>query len=45
MADLHVGQPAPDFSVPAHTDVTVSLVGLKGRFAVLFFYPKDDTGG
>ena len=45
MEELHVGQPAPDFSVPAHTDVTVSLAGLKGTIAVLFFYPKDDTGG
>lgn len=45
MGELHVEQAAPDFSVPAHTGDTVSLVALRGHIAVLFFYPKDDTGG
>jgi peroxiredoxin Q/BCP len=42
---LNPGDPAPDFSLPATGGETVSLAGLKGRKAVLYFYPKDDTSG
>ncbi|WP_279357551.1 peroxiredoxin [Methylobacterium indicum] len=42
---LNPGDPAPDFSLPATGDETLSLAGLKGRKAVLYFYPKDDTSG
>ena len=45
MASLHLGDPAPDFSLPATGGETLSLAGLKGRKAVLYFYPKDDTSG
>lgn len=41
-----VGQPAPGFSVPAVVDgeiKTVSLDDFKGKWKVLFFYPKDFT--
>ena len=44
-------QPAPDFTLPAvgSDDVVkngqVHLADLKGRTAVLYFYPKDDTPG
>ena len=41
---LNPGDSAPDFTLPA-TGGTVSLAGLKGRKAVLYFYPKDDTSG
>ena len=40
-----VGAPAPDFSLPADDGTTVTLASLRGRPAVLFFYPKDDTSG
>ena len=44
MAELNVGDPAPDFDLPTDTG-RVSLSALKGRRVVLFFYPKDDTPG
>lgn len=45
MAQLEVGQAAPDFSLPTQTGEVASLAGCKGKIAVLFFYPKDDTPG
>ncbi len=39
------GSKAPPFSLPATDGRTVTLDGLKGRKAVLYFYPKDDTTG
>jgi thioredoxin-dependent peroxiredoxin len=41
---LAAGDPAPDFTLPGDTG-PVSLVALKGRKVVLYFYPKDDTSG
>jgi thioredoxin-dependent peroxiredoxin len=40
-----VGEPAPDFTMPASGGRTVSLAGLKGRPFLLYFYPKADTPG
>lgn len=40
-----VGAPAPDFSLPSQTGARVSLSDLKGRWVVLYFYPKDFTHG
>jgi peroxiredoxin Q/BCP len=37
--------PAPDFTLPATGGRTVTLSGLRGRKAVLYFYPKDNTPG
>ena len=42
---LSVGDKAPNFSMPSDNDGTVSLSDYKGRFLVLYFYPKDDTPG
>jgi peroxiredoxin Q/BCP len=39
------GQPAPDFSLPASDNRTVSSTALTGRRYVLYFYPKADTSG
>jgi peroxiredoxin len=39
-----VGQPAPDFSLRAHTGDTVSLNDLKGSKAVIAFIPFPHTG-
>lgn len=45
MAELQIGDTAPDFSLPANGGETVSLSDHKGKKVVLFFYPKDDTPG
>ncbi len=42
---LTIGDKAPDFSIPSDGGKTVSLSDYKGRFLVLYFYPKDDTPG
>jgi len=40
-----VGQPAPAFSLPAHDGTAASLASFKGKWLVLYFYPKDATPG
>ncbi len=42
---LTVGQKAPSFTLAATGGGTISLDRLRGRKAVLYFYPKDDTSG
>ena len=42
---LSIGDKAPNFSMPSDAGGTVSLSDYKGRFLVLYFYPKDDTPG
>ena len=42
---VQVGKPAPAFSVPDQDDKAVSLADHKGKWVVLYFYPKDDTPG
>lgn len=43
MANLNVGDNAPDFELPANGARTISLKGFSGKPLVLYFYPKDDT--
>jgi thioredoxin-dependent peroxiredoxin len=40
-----VGSPAPNFSLPSQEDKMVSLTDYKGKWVVLYFYPKDMTTG
>ena len=40
-----VGQPAPEFSLPSGEGSPVSLKDYKGKWVVLYFYPKDFTSG
>jgi peroxiredoxin Q/BCP len=42
---LQVGDPAPDFALPDAEGNVVKLSDSRGRFAVVYFYPKDDTSG
>ena len=42
---LQEGSPAPDFSLPSQEDTSVSLAQYKGKWVVLYFYPKDMTSG
>jgi len=45
-ADLApVGSVAPNFSLPSQEDKLVSLADYKGKWVVLYFYPKDQTSG
>ena len=39
------GTPAPDFMATAHNGKTVSLRDQRGKYVVLWFYPKADTPG
>jgi peroxiredoxin Q/BCP len=39
------GQPAPDFSAPSQDGSPVSLQDFRGKWVVLYFYPKDNTHG
>ena len=43
MANLEVGDPAPDFHLPRDGGGALALSGLAGRPVVLYFYPADDT--
>jgi peroxiredoxin Q/BCP len=45
MAALKAGSKAPDFTLQTGDGKEVSLKNLKGRKAVLYFYPKDNTPG
>lgn len=42
---LAVGSTAPSFTLPSQLDKPVSLSDFKGKFVVLYFYPKDQTQG
>lgn len=42
---LQEGDPAPDFTLPDAEGKAVNLSGFRGRYVVLYFYPKDDTSG
>ncbi len=39
------GTPAPDFTARTGDGETVSLADHRGRWVLLYFYPKDDTPG
>jgi thioredoxin-dependent peroxiredoxin len=40
-----VGAPAPSFSLPVDSGGEVSLADHKGKWVVLYFYPRDNTPG
>ena len=39
------GDSAPSFELPDQSGETISLEGLRGRWVVLYFYPRADTPG
>ena len=39
------GQSAPTFTLPSQTGAPVSLTSYRGKWVVLYFYPKDMTPG
>lgn len=42
---IQLGKPAPSFALPDQDDRTRKLSEFKGRWVVLYFYPRDDTPG
>ena len=40
-----VGQIAPDFTLPSQDGTSLKLSDFRGRWVVLYFYPKDGTPG
>jgi peroxiredoxin Q/BCP len=45
MTSLKMGDEAPDFCLPNQDGEKVCLHDHKGRWVVLYFYPKDNTSG
>jgi peroxiredoxin Q/BCP len=42
---IQAGATAPNFTLPSQEDKPVSLTDYKGKWVVLYFYPKDQTTG
>ncbi len=42
---VQTGDVAPNFTLPSQEDKPVSLTDYKGKWVVLYFYPKDQTKG
>ncbi len=42
---VKVGMTAPNFTLPSQEDRPISLSEFKGKWVVLYFYPKDQTQG
>jgi peroxiredoxin Q/BCP len=45
MTALAVGLAVPEFTAQATSGKTVSLADLRGKYVVIYFYPKDSTPG
>jgi peroxiredoxin Q/BCP len=45
MAQLSVGDQAPDFEATTDTGDRIKLSDYRGQRVILYFYPKDDTPG
>ena len=42
---IKVDEKAPEFCLPNQDDVEMCMRDLKGKWIVLYFYPRDDTPG
>lgn len=42
---LKIGTKAPDFTLPDQSGTSHTLSDYKGRWVLIYFYPKDDTPG
>jgi peroxiredoxin Q/BCP len=45
MSKVTLGNPVPDFTLPATGGKDISLSDFRGRNVVIYFYPKDSTPG
>ncbi len=42
---ITIGEKAPEFCLPNQDEVEICLRDLKGKWVILYFYPKDNTPG
>lgn len=42
---LTIGSQAPDFTLPDQDGATRTLADFRGKWLIIYFYPKDDTPG
>jgi len=42
---IKIDEKAPEFCLPNQDDIEICLRDLKGKWIVLYFYPKDNTPG
>ncbi|MEA3314344.1 MAG: thioredoxin-dependent thiol peroxidase [Campylobacterota bacterium] len=42
---MNINDKAPEFCIPNQDEVEICLRDLKGKWIVLYFYPKDNTPG
>jgi len=42
---IKIDEKAPDFCLPNQDDVEICMRDLKGKWIVLYFYPRDNTPG
>lgn len=45
MTTLDIGSPIPDFLLPATDEQSLGPQLFRGKYIVLYFYPRDDTPG
>lgn len=45
MTLITIGNPVPDFKALSTGNKTVTLTDYRGKYVVLYFYPKDNTPG
>ncbi|MBN1331240.1 MAG: thioredoxin-dependent thiol peroxidase [Candidatus Heimdallarchaeota archaeon] len=45
MLKIKVGNQAPDFCLPDKDNNEICLKNFKGKWIILYFYPKDNTSG
>lgn len=42
---IQIGKQAPDFELPSSEGGSVGLSDLEGKYAIIYFYPRDNTPG
>ena len=42
---IKAGDPAPDLTMKLHDGKKVTLSSMRGKWVLVYFYPKDDTPG
>jgi peroxiredoxin Q/BCP len=45
MTQINIGSTVPDFEAPSTGNKTVKLADYRGKYLILYFYPKDNTPG